>query len=86
MKLYVLAQELSYDNDVEVIELELNETDKLFTENFDDFDEYQSACIDVIGNNTNGNIIVMSEEQFKNFANIKIVSYAVRQIELEQVI
>jgi len=76
MKLYVLAQELSYDNDVEVIELDLNETD-----NFDDFDEYQSACIDVIGNNTNGSIIVMSEEQFKNFANIKIVSYAVRQID-----
>jgi hypothetical protein len=83
MKIYVLAQELSYDNDVKVFELNLSEDDVLYVDNFDDFNDYQSACISAVAYSINGNIVVMSEEQFKNFGNIEVKQYVPTRYDIE---
>ena len=83
MKLYVLAQELNYENDVKVFELDLSTEDIMYVENFDNFDDYKSACISAVAYNVIGNIVVMSEEQFKNFGNIEVTKFVPTRYQIE---
>ena len=83
MKLYVLAQELAYETDVKIFELTLNEGDKLFTDYFDDFNDYKYACVSALSSKICGNTIVLNEEQYKRMAVTDVIAYVPNAYEIE---
>ena len=60
-----------------------NEDDKLFTDYFDDFNDYKYACVSALSSKICGNTIVLNEEQYKRMAVTDVIAYVPNAYEIE---